>query len=130
MVVRVEAASSIRSSASAKSRAVSRSDGHGVPRPFVTQADGTRLNAPNDIVTADDGSFDSGLFGQGETFSHTFSTPGTYPYYCIPHGGPGGAGMAGVVVVTEPQAALAAEAVATPAEAAAPASQSGDADSD
>jgi len=46
-------------------RAISRSDGHGVPRPFVTQADGTRLNAPNDIVTADDGSlwFSDPTFG-------------------------------------------------------------------
>lgn len=55
-------------------------------------------------VTADDGSFDSGYLGQGQTFSLTFTQPGTYPYFCIPHGGPGGVGMAGVVVVTgEPQ---------------------------
>jgi plastocyanin len=50
-------------------------------------------------VTADDGSFDSGLFLPGEAVSLTFDTPGTYPYYCIPDGGPGGAGMSGVIVV-------------------------------
>ena len=61
----------------------------------------TNFDAFEHTVTADDNSFQSDLFGQGETFSHTFSTPGTYRYYCVPHGGPGGAGMAGVVVVTE-----------------------------
>ena len=34
----------------------------------------------------------------GETFSYTFTKPGTYGYYCQVHGGPGG-GMAGEVVV-------------------------------
>jgi plastocyanin len=56
-------------------------------------------------VTADDGSFDSGLLGQGGVFSVTFSTPGTYMYYCVPHGGPGGVGMSGVVIVEEPSPA-------------------------
>ena len=32
------------------------------------------------------GPFDSGLFGQGETFSQTFDQPGTYAYYCTRHG--------------------------------------------
>jgi plastocyanin/glucose/arabinose dehydrogenase len=50
-------------------------------------------------VTWDDESVDSGLFGQGDTFSYTFSAPGTYPYYCRPHGSPG-AGMHGSVTVT------------------------------
>lgn len=36
-------------------------------------------------VTADDGSFDSGEFGKGETFSWTFETPGTTPYHCEVH---------------------------------------------
>ncbi len=53
-------------------------------------------------VSADDGSFDSGTFGNGETFSVVFSEPGTYPYYCRLHGAPGGQGMAGVVVVESP----------------------------
>lgn len=29
--------------------------------------------------------FDSGLMGGRETFSYTFSEPGTFPYFCIPH---------------------------------------------
>ena len=49
-------------------------------------------------VTWDDKSVDSGLFGQGETFSYTFTAPGTYSYYCIPHGSPG-SGMHGSVIV-------------------------------
>lgn len=53
-------------------------------------------------VTADDGSFDSGLIPPGGAFRFTFQRPGTYPYYCVPHGGPGGVGMAGVVVVRGP----------------------------
>jgi plastocyanin len=35
-------------------------------------------------VTAEDGSFDGDLMA-GQTFSHTFDTPGTYEYYCGPH---------------------------------------------
>ena len=50
-------------------------------------------------VTADDGSFDTGFFADGQTVSQTFATPGTYAYYCIPHGAPGGSGMAGVIVI-------------------------------
>lgn len=36
-------------------------------------------------VTADDGSFDSGFFNKGETWSHTFNKPGEYSYHCRPH---------------------------------------------
>ncbi|HWQ11315.1 MAG TPA: plastocyanin/azurin family copper-binding protein, partial [Roseiflexaceae bacterium] len=51
-------------------------------------------------VTAVDKSFDTGLFGPGESRSVTFDRPGTYAYYCIPHGVPdGSAGMVGTVVV-------------------------------
>ncbi len=32
-----------------------------------------------------DGLWDSGLMGQGQSFSHTFDAAGTFPYYCIPH---------------------------------------------
>jgi plastocyanin len=52
-------------------------------------------------VTADDGSFDSGDMSSGDTFSFTFEEEGTYPYYCEYHGGPGGQGMAGVIIVGE-----------------------------
>jgi plastocyanin len=59
----------------------------------------TNDDALQHTVTADDGSFDSGLFDQGGTFTQEFDTPGTYAYYCTPHGGPGGVGMSAVVVV-------------------------------
>ena len=43
-----------------------------------------------------DGVFDSGLFVPGVEFSHTFDTPGEYPYFCIVH-----PWMAGLIVVQE-----------------------------
>lgn len=51
-------------------------------------------------VTADDASFDSGVLNSGDTFTMTFDAPGTYAYYCDFHGGPGGQGMSGTIVVT------------------------------
>lgn len=36
-------------------------------------------------VTAEDGTFDSGEIGGGETWSYTFTKPGTYPVFCVPH---------------------------------------------
>lgn len=51
-------------------------------------------------VTADDRSFDSGLLSPGESFSLTFDDSGIFPYYCIPHGAPGGVGMSGQIIVT------------------------------
>ena len=36
-------------------------------------------------VTANDGAFDSGVKSSG-TFDHTFSTAGSFPYYCTYHG--------------------------------------------
>ncbi|MFZ5814595.1 MAG: right-handed parallel beta-helix repeat-containing protein [Bacillota bacterium] len=50
-------------------------------------------------ITADDKSWDSGYLKRGETFAITFDKPGRYPYHCIPHGLPGGRGMAGVILV-------------------------------
>jgi plastocyanin/FtsP/CotA-like multicopper oxidase with cupredoxin domain len=51
-------------------------------------------------TTSDTNIWDSGvLTGTGTTFSHTFAAPGTYPYYCVVHGGPGGVAMSGVVHV-------------------------------
>jgi plastocyanin len=43
--------------------------------------------------------WDSGQLSSG-TFSHTFNTPGTYPYYCFIHSSPGGTLMNGVVEVS------------------------------
>ncbi len=46
-------------------------------------------------VTADDNSWGSGNLAQGATYSHTFTTPGVYPYHCAIH-----PGMHGSVTVT------------------------------
>lgn len=58
-------------------------------------------------VVSDDGSFSSTASGGatipvGQSFSHTFTTVGRYPYYCLLHGGPGGQDMSGVVRVAAP----------------------------
>ncbi len=55
-------------------------------------------------VTADDGAFDSGTMQNGASFEQTFSTPGTFAYFCEIHGGAGGQGMAGVIRVIDPTA--------------------------
>jgi plastocyanin len=60
---------------------------------------GTTVTWTNDdpvahTVTADDGSFNSGLLNNGQTWSHTFDEPGEFPFYCMPH-----PFMKGVVVV-------------------------------
>jgi plastocyanin len=60
----------------------------------------TSEDNPTHTVTADDGSFDSGRIRKGDTFSHTFTQAGEYPYYCAIHGAPGGVGMSGIVIVT------------------------------
>jgi len=72
----------------------------------ITVAPGTTVVWTNTggtphTVTADDNSFDSGTLSDGDTFSWTFDEPGEYPYYCRFHGGPGGSGMSGVVIVTD-----------------------------
>jgi plastocyanin len=36
-------------------------------------------------ATSDDGSFDSDDIKPGGAWSRTFTTPGTYTYYCLPH---------------------------------------------
>ena len=60
-------------------------------------------------VTSDGGAFDSSpscpttlssCLHNGDSYSHTFSSIGTFPYHCKIHGAAGGIGMAGVVVVT------------------------------
>lgn len=55
-------------------------------------------DAPH-TVTSDTGVWDSGNMNEGDEFSFTFKKAGTYPYYCKYHGGRGGVGMAGTVVV-------------------------------
>ncbi len=72
----------------------------------ITIPAGTSINFINQgefehSATDDDGAWDTGLFGTGGEATIVFDTPGTYPYYCILHGTPGGNGMAGTVTVTE-----------------------------
>jgi plastocyanin len=66
--------------------------------PAGTTVTWTNEDGVAHTVTWDDRSVDSGLINQGGTFSFTFDTPGTYGYFCIPHGSPG-AGMHGTIVV-------------------------------
>lgn len=74
---------------------------HVAPGAVVTW---TNSSGETHTVTADDGSFDSGDVDPGGTFTQEFDAPGSYPYYCGPHGGPGGEGMAGVIIVDDPDA--------------------------
>lgn len=46
----------------------------------------TNQDGAQHSVTAKDGSWDSGLFGQGATFSQKFDKEGTYAYVCTRHG--------------------------------------------
>lgn len=60
-------------------------------------------------VTADDDSFTSNVacsasdtsqcMKTGDEFKHLFTKAGTYPYHCVIHGGKGGSGMSGVIIV-------------------------------
>lgn len=64
--------------------------GYGDPEP----------NAVAHNVSSDTGAFRSGEPQLGPwQFSHVFTQPGTYRYYCERHGAPGGVGMSGTVVV-------------------------------
>jgi plastocyanin len=45
----------------------------------------TNEDSTQHTATAGDGSFDSGALAQGDTFSHTFDTAGTYDYICKIH---------------------------------------------
>lgn len=47
-------------------------------------------------ATAIDGSWDSGMLGEGERYARVFNQPGRYEYYCIPH-----PDMRGRVIVEE-----------------------------
>ena len=54
-------------------------------------------------VRADNNSFTSGLPAPAPwTYNHVFTSAGNNPYYCEPHGTPGGGGMSGVVIVQNP----------------------------
>jgi plastocyanin len=69
-----------------------------VIRPGTTVKFANKDEAPH-TATSDTGVFDSSYLSKGEEYFYTFTEPGTYPYYCIPHGGPGGQGMAATIIV-------------------------------
>ena len=54
----------------------------------------TNVDAMPHTVTADDNSFTSDELNQNDTYSHTFTTDGTFDYHCAIH-----TGMKGTVVV-------------------------------
>ncbi|MCC6315173.1 MAG: ScyD/ScyE family protein [Thermomicrobiales bacterium] len=67
--------------------------------PALTIEAGTTVTWTNhDLMAhtaiATDGAFSSGYLSMGESFSFTFTTPGTYTYFCTPH-----PYMTGVIVV-------------------------------
>jgi plastocyanin len=64
------------------------------------------------VPGAPTGIWDSGLLNQGATFSHTFNTTGTFPYYCTAHGGC--CGMVGTVNVVSPTPSPTPMATPTP----------------
>ena len=41
--------------------------------------------SPEHTVTADLGAFNSGSMAESNTFTFTFTTPGTYDYHCSIH---------------------------------------------
>jgi len=45
----------------------------------------TQQDEDSHTVTADDGSFTSKALTTGQTYTHTFSAPGTYHYHCSIH---------------------------------------------
>jgi plastocyanin len=67
--------------------------------PVGTTLVWTRTGTHPHTVTADDGSFDSGLLRGTDQFQRTFDAAGVFAYYCDVHGGPGGEGMSGVITV-------------------------------
>ena len=63
-----------------------------------TEVTWTQKDDDPHTVPSDDGSFESGGLGQGDTFKHVFSKPGRYAYHCTAH-----PFMKGVVIVKEAQ---------------------------
>jgi len=86
--------------ASAASHANVDIKGYAFQKPAVTVTVGTTVTWTNrdddpHTVTADDKSFDSKGLGNGDSWAHTFTKPGTYPYHCSAH-----PFMKGTIIVT------------------------------
>lgn len=52
-------------------------------------------------VTSDTNAFSSPTLTGNKSFAHKFIKTGKFPYYCTFHGGKGGSGMAGTVIVVK-----------------------------
>lgn len=63
--------------------------------PVGTTVTWTNNDSTGHTVVADDGSFRSDTIAPGATFSHTFTTAGTFSYFCSLH-----TSMTGTVVVS------------------------------
>lgn len=63
----------------------------------------TNRDAIEHTATSTSGAFDSGLLAQDESYSVTFTAPGTYDYLCTPH--PMMTGRIVVVAAAQPSAA-------------------------
>jgi len=59
-----------------------------------TQVTWTNLDNVGHTATALDGSYDSGLLNNGESFTFQFDQPGTFEYLCTPH-----PSMRGIIIV-------------------------------
>jgi plastocyanin len=60
------------------------------------ETNGTQHTVTSGPPNAPSGMFDSGTLSPGQSYQFTFSTPGTFAYYCRIHG----AAMTGTVTVT------------------------------
>lgn len=56
----------------------------------------TNKDSVGHTATSEDGIFNSGMLGKGSSYSYTFTTPGTFGYFCEPH-----PYMVATIVVTE-----------------------------
>ncbi len=56
--------------------------------------DGCYVNGAGAVLNSD-------LYTTGQTFSFTFDEPGTYPYFCFIHSGPGLSGQNGTITVEQ-----------------------------
>jgi len=88
--------------ASAANVGVQLGDGFFEPRDLVVALGDTvtwtHTGTKVHTVNSDDGAWNSEDLNNGDTFEHTFDRAGTFGYFCLYHGGPGG-GHAGTVTV-------------------------------
>ena len=63
----------------------------------VTDDPSKAVSATDAALPAGAQPWDSGILNGGQTFTHAFTTPGTYKYFCIPHEA---LGMVATITVT------------------------------